>query len=170
MELRGGQLWAIKESENCEYSQCLYIDWADEQHFNSREFVHGKYITTMHDFQYLTGDSRWQLLSTEDCYYLLARHNKLSKRCTELKQENDKAKAKAEELKDELIRMKSEKRTKSGAWVYVNNIKPIFVDGGTSWNFKDDFLYVYASDGNKIAAFMKNFVFGVSLGGEEVSK
>ena len=170
MELRGGQLWAIKGSGDCEYNQCLYIDWADEQHFNSREFVHGKCITTMHDFKYLTGDSRWRQLSKEDCYYLLVRHNELSKRCADLNQENDKAKAEAAELRDELTRMKSEKRTRCCAWVYVNNIEPIFVDGGVSWSFKNDYLYVYGSDGNKIAAFMRDFVFGVSLGGDVLSK
>ena len=170
MELKAGQLWVIKESENCEYSQCLYIDWADEPHFNSREFVHGKCITTMHDFKYLTGNSRWRQLSKEDCYYLLVRHNELSKRCTELKQENDKAKAEAAELRDELTRVKQEKRTKRGAWVYIKNISPVFVNGGTGSSFDDGFLYIYDSDDNKIAVFKAENIIGISLGGEDVSK
>ena len=68
------------------------------------------------------------------------------------------------------VKAETEKRDRCGALVYVNNIQPIFVAGGTTWSFKGEFLYVYDLDGDKVAAFMAESVLGVSLGGDDVSK
>lgn len=167
MELKSGQLWAFRENEYCEYNRYLYIDWVKEFRFGCHEYAGTDNVNVIHNVDYL---SRWELLDTKACYDLLKRCSTINNQIEELKSQCSDTLVKAAELRDELTRVKQEKRTKSGAWVYVNNIKPIFVDGSTSWNFKDDFLYVYGSDGNKIAAFMRGFVFGVSLGGEDVSK
>lgn len=167
MDLKAGQIWAFRKNEYCEYSRFLYIDRVEEFRFSCHEYMNTDNVNVIHNVDYL---SHWELLDAKACYDLLKRFSAINNQIEELKSQCSDTLAKAAELKDELIRMKSEKRTKSGAWVYVNNIKPIFVDGGTSWNFKDDFLYVHDSGGNKIAAFMRDFVFGVSLGGEDVSK
>ena len=166
-KLKAGQIWAFSKSEYCEYSRFLYIDWVKEFRFGCHECTGTDNVNVIHNVDYL---SRWELLDTKACYDLLNRYNVLGCQLKDVKSSCDKVQADAAGLRDELTRMKSEKRTKSGVLVYINNISPVFVDGGISWNFKDDFLYVYGSDGNKIAAFMRSFVFGVSLGGDEVSK
>ena len=62
--------------------------------------------------------------------------------------------------------MESEKSTKRGVLVYINNISPVFVDGGISSSFKDGFLYVYDSAANKIAIFKEESVIGALLRGD----
>lgn len=171
MDLKAGQIWAFSKNEYCEFSRFLYIDSVKDGRFYCRECKNGydaEYVA--HHCNYLLEDSRWELLDVKACYGLLKRYNTLDYQMKDLQSVCDKERVKAAELRDELTRVKQEKHTECGVLVYINNVPPVFVDGGTSWNFKDDFLYVYGSDGNKIAAFMKDFVFGVSLGGEDVSK
>lgn len=167
MELRSGQLWAFRKNEYCEYSRYLYIDWVREFRFGCHECMNMDNVNVIYNVDYL---SNWELLDAKACYGLLKRYCAINNSIEELKSQCSDTLVKAAGLRDELTRMKQEKRTKSGVLVYIDDVPPVFVDGGTSWNFKDDFLYVYSSDGNKIAAFMRSFVFGVSLGGEEVSK
>lgn len=171
IELKEGQLWAFSKNEYCEYSRYLYIDSVKDGRFYCRECKNGydaEYVA--HHCNYLLKDSHWELLDTKACYDLLKRYNMLDYQVKDLQSMCDKERAKAAELRNELAHMKQEKRTERHAVVYVNNMPPVVVDGGTSWSFRDDYLYVYGSNGNKIAAFMRSFVFGVSLGGEEVSK
>lgn len=170
MELKAGQIWAFCKNEYCEYSRYLYIDWVKDEHFHCRECAGGNGVQVVYDSDYILLDSRWELLSAEACYDLLKRYNVLGCQAKELQSLCDKAQEDAAKLHSELTRVKQEKRTERNALVYINNMPPVVVDGGTSWSFRDDCLYVYGLDGNKVAAFMKNFVFGVSLGGEDVSK
>lgn len=171
MELKSGQIWALSKNEYCEFSRFLYIDSVKDGRFYCRECKNGydaEYVA--HHCNYLLEDSRWELLDVKACYGLLKRYNTLDYQMKDLQSMCDKERVKAAELRGELTRMKSEKSAKRGAWVYVNNIKPIFIDGGVSWSFKDDYLYVYGSDDNKIAVFKAENIIGVSLGGEDVSK
>ena len=166
MELKSGQIWAFCKNEYCEYSRFLYIDWVKEFRFGCHECTGTDNVNVIHNVDYL---SRWTLLDTKACYDLLNRYNVLDHQVKDLQSMCDKARAETAELNDELARMKSKKRTKSGVLVYIDDAQPVFVDSGTSWNWGYEFLYVYDDD-DCIGQFKSEDVIGVSLGGEDVSK
>lgn len=74
MELNEGQAWAYREDKSNQYSKYLVIDYVNNSHFSCREMDVGNTSYSLHDFDYLLDDSKWELLDTEKICHLLEDH------------------------------------------------------------------------------------------------